>query len=214
MQRALLLALCAATASAYAPALRAARPRRLALRAAAVDAGGAVAAAKTRLLAEVEGADQGRDLKRRGTVQSHIEALEAMNPTAAPLASPLLSGRWRLVYTTSDSILGTKRLRPFRPRPRILQHINAESLRAYNEEWVLGGLLRNSVRATLAPAPADATRTVDVQFTRFGLGWLKIPAPAKARGTLTTTFLDGDLRISRGDRGSIFVLVRDGKSRV
>ena len=83
---------------------------------------------------------------------------------------------------------------------------------ALNEEWVLGGLLRNSVRAELIPR--DDGRTVDVQFKRFGIGWLRIPAPASARGFLETTYLDADLRISRGDKGNLFVLVRDGESRI
>ena len=59
--------------------------------------------------------------------------------------SPELTGTWRLVYTTSDSILGVSRARPFRPRPKILQSINAGTLTAKNEEWVLMGLLKNSV---------------------------------------------------------------------
>ena len=51
------------------------------------------------------------------------------------------SGCWRLVYTTSDSILGSTRSRPFKPDyTRILQSIDAEKLLARNEEWVLGGV--------------------------------------------------------------------------
>merc|ERR1711934_245512 len=97
----------------------------------------------------------GRDERMRGTVLSHVEALEKENPTPKPLESPLLSGKWRLVFTTSEAILGTKRMRPFRPRRRILQDINAEKLTAKNEEWVLGGLLRNSVRAKLEPRVSE-----------------------------------------------------------
>ena len=117
-----------------------------------------------------------------------------------------------MVFTTSESILGTRRMRPFRPRRRILQDINAEKLTAKNEEWVLGGLLRNSVRARLEPR--DDGATVDVIFKRFGIGWLKLPAPKSARGVLTTTYLDDEMRISRGDRGNIFVLVKEGPSKI
>ena len=165
-----------------------------------------------RLIAEAREAKQGRDEKRRGAVLSHVEALEKENPTPKPLESPLLSGRWRLVFTTSESILGTRRMRPFRPRRRILQDINAGKLTAKNEEWVLGGLLRNSVRAKLEPR--DDGATVDVIFKRFGIGWLKLPAPKSARGVLTTTYLDDEMRISRGDRGNVFVLVKEGPSKI
>ena len=46
-----------------------------------------------RLVQECEEADMGRDLKRRGVVLSHVEALEASNPTPEPLASPDLNAR-------------------------------------------------------------------------------------------------------------------------
>jgi len=137
-----------------------------------------------------------------------------LNPTARPLEAPeLLSGCWRLVYTTSDSILGTARPRPMKPQPdRILQSIDAASLSAKNEEWVLSGLLKNQVKAKLTPR--DDGRTVDVQFKQFGIGWLRVPAPASARGILETTYLDESLRVSRGDKGNLFVLVREGASRI
>ena len=50
-------------------------------------------------------------------------ALERSNPTASPLASDLLNGQWELLYTTSDSILGTNKpsfLRPGGPIYQIL----------------------------------------------------------------------------------------------
>lgn len=105
------------------------------------------------------------------------------------------------------------RKRPFRPQERrILQSIDAAALVAKNEEWVLSGLLKNQVVAELEPR--DDGRTVDVQFKRFGIGWLRVPAPASARGVLETTFLDEALRISRGDKGNLFVLVRQGGPRI
>lgn len=171
------------------------------------------AAAKDALIAACELAAMGRNREQRPLVRLRIQQLEALNPTPRPLEAPaLLTGSWRLVYTTSDSILGTTRPRPFKPRPRILQSINVASLAAKNEEWVLRGLLKNSVRAALTPR-ADG-RTVDVQFKRFGIGWLRIPAPASAKGVLETTYLDEGLRVSRGDKGNLFVLVKDGASRV
>ena len=44
---------------------------------------------------------------------------------------------------------------------------------------------------------------------RFGLSILRIPAPKSAVGELDTTYLDADLRISRGDKGNLFVLFKD-----
>ena len=191
--------------------------------------------AKVRLLAMCEAAGMGREVNRRAKVRPAIQALEDLNPTPRPLESPeLLSGCWRLVFTTSDSILGLPRARPFRPRPgRILQSIGPDLSVVLNEEWVLQGALKNTARARLVPR--DDGRTVDVSFDRFSIGWLRIPVPALAvglrkdartgrrvppanpprnAGVLETTFLDETLRISRGDKGNLFVLVRQGPSRV
>eukprot|EP00933_Yihiella_yeosuensis_P061312 TRINITY_DN64112_c0_g1_i1.p1 TRINITY_DN64112_c0_g1~~TRINITY_DN64112_c0_g1_i1.p1 ORF type:complete len:337 (-),score=51.34 TRINITY_DN64112_c0_g1_i1:52-1026(-) len=51
------------------------------------------------------------------------------------------------------------------------------------------------------------TSTVGVRFKVFELfGWLRITAPDSATGILKVTFLDSELRLSRGDRGNLFVL--------
>lgn len=58
--------------------------------------------AKARLLAACEAAAMGREVCRRAQVLECIEAVEPLNPTPRPLEAPeLLSGCWRLVYTTS-----------------------------------------------------------------------------------------------------------------
>lgn len=165
---------------------------------------------KAALLDAIAASRQGREMSVRPRVQQLVEELEGLNPCPRPLESApeKLTACWQLVYTTSDSILGSNRARLFRPRPLILQSINAAELSAKNEEWVLGGLLKNSVRAKLTPR--DDGATVDVQFTRFGIGWVPIPAPPSARGVLETTFLDDEMRISRGDKGNTFVLLNSG----
>ena len=47
---------------------------------------------------------------------------------------------------------------------------------------------------------------VGVQFTFFKiLGLLPIKAPESAKGKLDTTFVDEELRVSRGDKGTLRV---------
>lgn len=49
--------------------------------------------------------------------------LERVNPNKKSLSSPLLSARWKLLYTTSESILGTNKPLFLRPQGPIYQTI-------------------------------------------------------------------------------------------
>lgn len=49
-----------------------------------------------------------------------------------------------------------------------------------------------------------------VQFLTFHiLGLIPVKAPPTARGQLDITYLDATLRLSRGDKGNLFVLAMD-----
>lgn len=69
----------------------------------------------------------------REVILGLIKELEAKNPTKKPNTSPLVSARWRLVYTTSDSILGKTRPAPFRPAGDILQ-VSASNVASLRRE--------------------------------------------------------------------------------
>lgn len=142
-------------------------------------------------------------------IEGLVVELEGRNPTAAPVTSPLLNGQWELLYTTSDSILGRSRPSFLRPKGPIYQTLDNESLRGKNRETTP---LFNAVEAELEPI---SDSEVAVQFKRFWLaGFIPVPAPASARGRLDTTYLDEDLRISRGDKGNLFVLRMNDKNAV
>ena len=56
-------------------------------------------------------------------IEEAIQALEKLNPNKAALASPLLNGKWELVYTTSSSVVGSSKPAFLRPSGPIYQYI-------------------------------------------------------------------------------------------
>lgn len=138
------------------------------------------------------------------------ERCELVNPLrfAGTTASDQLPGNWLMVYTTSASIAGRNRPKALQVRTPPEQFIDVANLRARNSETVLG--ITNAVDIALQPATRDR---VDVRFETFRLGPIAFPAPPELTGYLTTTFLDEELRISRGDKDNLFVLVRESTGR-
>ncbi len=160
-----------------------------------------------------------------------IAQLEAHNPTDCPTAaSDLLAGNWRLLYTTSQGLLDIDRF-PLLKLGAIYQCIRPETGKLYNIAETYGvpyleGLI--SVAARFEPLSEVRVR---VRFERWILGVQtligyqspdsfleKIEAgeqlPAISVGIedrdrlnwLDITYLDEDLRIGRGNQGSVYVL--------
>ncbi|XP_006431910.2 probable plastid-lipid-associated protein 4, chloroplastic isoform X1 [Citrus clementina] len=157
---------------------------------------------KEELLEAIAPLDRGAEAtpEDQQRVEQIARKLEGVNPTKEPLKSDLLNGKWELIYTTSQSILQTQRPR-FLRSVRNYQAINVDTLRAQNLE---SGPFFNQVTADLTPLNS---RKVAVQFDYFKIGGLiPVKAPNTARGELETTYLDEDLRISRGDKGNLFIL--------
>ncbi len=86
-------------------------------------------AAKEALLSSLEGLARGVNAtdEQKAEVERLASALEKLNPTPKPLESEYLSGRWRLLYTTSSSILAETRPPFLRPQGPIYQTIGRSS---------------------------------------------------------------------------------------
>lgn len=168
---------------------------------------------------------------QKQAILAAIANLEDFNPTPRPVeASNLLDGNWRLLYTNSKALLNLDRL-PFCKLGQIYQCIRVETTSVYNIAEIYGlpyfeGLV--SVAAKFEPV---SDRRVQVKFERsiIGLQRLieynspvtfiqqieegrKFPAidfPIKSdkqQGWLDITYIDNDLRIGRGNEGSVFIL--------
>jgi hypothetical protein len=189
---------------------------------------------KTQLMTLIAGTNRGaiasRD--RRHAIHAAIGNLEANNPY--PQVSKhldLLAGDWELAYTNSFDVLGLDLL-PLARLGEVYQCVRADAI--YNIAILLGLGNIESVLTVAATLQVTGERRFDVSFRRaiFGLKaaidyrdpsqWIDkvatgyppfsidVPLPQRQPAWLDVTYLDEDLRVSRGDRGSTFVLTRQG----
>jgi hypothetical protein len=169
----------------------------------------------------------------RVAIQAAIAQLEDRNPTPRPLeATALLEGNWRLLYTTSQELLGLGRF-PVLQLGQIYQCIRIREAAIYNiAEFQSVPFLEGIVTVGAQFTPLSEKR-VQVQFQRSVIGlqrllgyqspsqWVEyLRSHAKVRaidfaietqrrpGWLDVTYLDHDLRIGRGNEGSLFVLTK------
>ncbi|XP_020552809.1 probable plastid-lipid-associated protein 4, chloroplastic isoform X3 [Sesamum indicum] len=103
--------------------------------------------------------------------------------------------------TPEDQQRVDKRPKFLRPNGKIFQAINADTLRAQNmETWPFF----NQATANLVPLNA---RRVAVKFDTFKIAAvIPIKSRGSGRGQIEITFLDEELRITRGNQGNLFIL--------
>jgi PAP_fibrillin len=194
---------------------------------------------KARLLAAIAGKNRGilaSDTDRQAILAA-ITELESDNPHPQPLTTSidLLAGNWRLLYTTSQSLLGIDKF-PLVQLGTIYQCIRPVTGAIYNIAEVnslLPGL--NGLVTIVAKFTPISDLRVNVQFNRSLISFqglmgysdpdrliaaietgqkftaidLKIDRPGKEPAWLEVTYLDENLRIGRGNEGNVFVLTKD-----
>ncbi len=191
--------------------------------------------AKTALFEAIAGTNRGllATEQEKLAILVAIANLEEINPTPRPVeAQDLLNGNWRLLYTTSKALLNLDRL-PLYKLGQIYQCIRVENNSVYNIAEIYGlpfleGLV--SVAAKFAPV---SSRRVNVNFERSIIGlqrligydypdnliqqielgkkFTAIDFPlnsSEQQGWLDITYIDSNLRIGRGNEGSVFVLTK------
>ena len=189
--------------------------------------------AKTRLLAAIAGKNRGLLAKEsdRQIIRDAIDRLEDQNPTERPTeATELLGGDWRLIYTTAMEWWNVE-IPPFVKLGQVYQCIRFESGKFYNIAEIDGLPYLDSIFSVSAKFEPLSERRISVQFQRRIVGLQNIidyqspeefverleagqqlnaiDMPADARDQknwLDTTYLDEDLRIGRGNRGTLYVL--------
>ena len=167
-------------------------------------------------------------------ILSAIAQLEDYNPTPRPVeAAELLDGDWRLLYTTSRALLNLDGF-PLLKLGQIYQSIRVKESKIYNIAELYGLPYLEGIVSVAAKFEATSERRVQVKFERSILGlrrligyespiefineiesgkkFVAVDFKIEAReqqGWLDVTYLDNDLRIGRGNEGSVFVLTKE-----
>ncbi|HEY9807239.1 MAG TPA: PAP/fibrillin family protein [Candidatus Obscuribacterales bacterium] len=190
---------------------------------------------KAELLEAIAGKNRGLLATERDqlAILAAIAQLEDRNPTPHPTeASDLLDGNWRLLYTTSRGLLNIDQF-PLLKLGQIYQLIRAREGRIYNLAEVHGLPFLEGLVSVAARFEAVSERRVEVKFERAVLGLQRLIgyqwpsqfvqrletgekflaidfsiARREQQGWLDVTYLDADLRIGRGNEGSVFVLTK------
>jgi len=143
--------------------------------------------------------------KQEERIKTLFTQLEQLNPTKNPLKSPsLINANWSLEYSTAGYIIGKNDFPRVGP---IIQKIDTTTLSAENSEVVsyFGIPVPRKVTVELSP---QSNQLTNVQFKQFSVGPIGIKAPEQFKGFLDITYLDEDFRLTRGDKGNLFVLTR------
>ncbi len=167
-------------------------------------------------------------------ILSAIAQLEDFNPTPRPVeAAELLNGDWRLLYTTSRALLNLDGF-PLLKLGQIYQSIRVAESKIYNIAELYGLPYLEGIVSVAAKFEPTSERRVQVKFERSILGLRSLigyESPVKfineiesgkkfvavdfgldareQQGWLDVTYLDSDLRIGRGNEGSVFVLTKE-----
>ncbi len=165
-----------------------------------------------------------------------IEQLEDQNPYPKPLENPsLLEGNWRLLYTDSKNLLGLNNI-PLVEIKHIYQFISINPQQVYNIAELKGLPFLDGVVIAIANWEKVNDKKININFGRTIIGLkslLNYQSPqqfikkinnnnkfyplditinknintiSNQNGWLETSYLDQDLRISRGNQGSVFIL--------
>jgi hypothetical protein len=168
---------------------------------------------------------------QKQAILAAIANLEDFNPTPRPVESGnLLDGNWRLLYTTSKALLNLDRL-PLCKLGQIYQCIRVDTTSVYNIAEIYGLPYLEGLVSVAAKFEPVSGRRVQVKFERSIIGLQRLieyNSPVtfiqqieagkkfpgidvainsdKQQGWLDITYIDDDLRIGRGNEGSVFVL--------
>lgn len=186
---------------------------------------------KAALLEAIAGKNRGLLATERDkqAILMAIARLEDRNPTPRPVEAGILDGDWRLLYTTSRGLLNIDQL-PLLKLGQIYQCIRVQTKSVYNIAEIYGLPYLEGLVSVTARFEPISERRVQVKFERSIIGLQRLISyqspmdliqqietgkkfaaidfrlERDQQGWLDITYLDDNLRIGRGNEGSVFVL--------
>jgi pSer/pThr/pTyr-binding forkhead associated (FHA) protein len=171
------------------------------------------------------------DKERRRKIEQLVRALEAKNPTRAPLKSPLMNGRWALVYTTQLDVVGKGKPGFLQPKGSIFQTLDIFTLQVKNEETFEPLPFLKFTNSSVFDLNAMTDSRARVKPKEYRVAGVRMVAPptspsrvvrdmemeASGAGALAwqdCTFVDTEMRVTRSQTGEFYVFVRDDENDV
>ena len=148
-------------------------------------------------------------------IEALIERLERLQPADLSAQASQLAGVWELRWSSSS--LPYLAVQPWLENLQLLDPAAGRALNLLRLAGPLGPLAGIAVQARIAVEPAPPHQRVSVQFERGGwlgpqIGERRLQLFRQVKQSfpawLDVTVLDDELRVSRGNAGTLFALVR------
>jgi len=178
-------------------------------------AAGDAQACREELLGCLRAGSSGSSTQAAKRIPALIERLEHLQPADLAAQASQLAGAWELRWSSSS--LPYLAVQPWLENLQLLDPVGGRALNLLRLAGPLGPLAGIAVQARIAVEPEPPHQRVSVQFERGGwlgpqIGERRLQLFRKVQQSfpawLDITVLDDELRVSRGNSGTLFALVR------
>jgi hypothetical protein len=180
-----------------------------------IAAAGDAPACRKELLGLLRAGSPGSPAPAARRIEALIERLEQLQPADLSVQTAQLAGVWELRWSSSSQPYLA--VQPWLQNLQLLDPANGRALNLLRLAGPLGPLAGIGVQARIAVEPAPPHQRVSVRFERGGwlgprLGEQRLQLFREVQqgyaAWLDVTVLDDELRVSRGNAGTLFALVR------
>jgi hypothetical protein len=149
-------------------------------------------------MGKVEGGDTAK------AVDELITKLQGLDAGFDPA---VVDGSWQLVFTRNSN--DAPKVQAAFSFNKGYQNFDTKECTFRNIAELYGKRVQLIADVSYRPDPEIPSRLIsDIVYAGLHLGPLKIPLPLRATGWLEFVYLDSELRVTRGNRGGLFVHIR------